>query len=63
MLDRSLVLTKDDKAWRSALGVKQENLPVVVVLDGMSQVLWSYEGVFADGALAELKSKLDAARR
>jgi hypothetical protein len=63
MLDRSLVMTKDDKAWRSALDVKQENLPVVVLLDAMGKVLRTYEGVFTEETLVELKGKLDAARR
>jgi len=63
LLDRSLIMTKDEKSWKSALGVKQANLPVVVLLDAKGQVLWTYEGLFADSPYQELKSKLDAIPR
>ncbi len=63
LLDRSLIMTKDEKSWKSALGVKQDNLPVVVLLDGKGQVLWTYEGLFADAPYQELKSKLDTGSR
>ena len=61
LLERSLVMTKDEKAWRGALGVKQENLPVVVLLDAMGRVLWTYEGAVGEESLAELMKRLNAA--
>ena len=33
LLERSLILTKDEKAWKHAVGANQNNLPVVVVFD------------------------------
>jgi len=57
LLKRSLIMTKDDRAWRVALGVKQENLPVVVLLDSAGKVLWVHEGLYDDGAAGELKKR------
>ena len=57
LLDRSLVFKKDAKAWKTALAVKQESVPVVVVLDSAGQVAWAYEGVFLEEALHEVESK------
>jgi predicted transcriptional regulator len=62
LLKRSLIITKDDKAWRAALGVKQENLPVVVLLDSAGKVLWTHEGLYDDEAVGELKRRLLDAR-
>ena len=58
LLKRSLIITKDDKAWRAALGVKQENLPVVVLLDAAGKALWTHEGLYDDETAAELKKRL-----
>jgi hypothetical protein len=55
-------MTKDDKAWRAALGVKQENVPIVVLLDAAGHV-WTHDGVYADDAARELKDKLVEANR
>lgn len=61
LLERSLILTKDEKAWKHAVGVKQDNLPVVVLLDATGSVLWTYEGLFSDESYRELKTRLEAA--
>ena len=58
--DHSLILTKDAKAWKTAVGVKQGNLPVTVLLDSAGQIVWTYEGVFADDPYKELTAKLSA---
>ncbi len=60
LLERSLILTKDEKAWKRAVGSKQDNLPVVVLLDGKRQILWTYERPFGDEPYRELKTRLDA---
>ncbi len=60
-LEHSLILTKDAKAWEHALGSKQENLPVVALFDGAGQLLWTYEGPFADQPYQELKARLATA--
>ncbi len=60
LLERSLILTKDEKAWKRAVGSKQDNLPVVVLLDGKGQILWTHEGPFGDEPYRELKTRLDA---
>jgi hypothetical protein len=57
----SLILTKDAQAWKHALGARQDNLPVVVLLDAVGKILWTYEGVFADEPYRELKAKLESA--
>jgi hypothetical protein len=61
LLERSLILTKDAKAWKHAVAAKQDNLPVVVLLDGAGRVLWTYEGLFDDERYRELKTKLGEA--
>jgi len=58
LLKRSLIMTKDDEAWRAALGVKQENLPVVVLLDAAGKVVWTHEGLYDDETAAEVKKRL-----
>jgi hypothetical protein len=63
LLERSLILTKDEKAWKHAVGAKQDNLPVVVLLDATGSVLWTYEGLFGDEPYRALKSRLEAATR
>lgn len=60
LLERSVILTKDDKAWRQAVGSKNDKLPVVVVLDAKGQIVWTFEGVSNDESLRELKTKLEA---
>jgi len=59
--DRSLIMTKDETAWKRALRSTQDNLPVVVLLDPSGRVLWTYEGVFRSDAYGQLKSNLAAA--
>ncbi len=63
LLERSLILTKDKKAWKHAVGAKQDNLPVVVLFDATGRVLWTYEGLFGVEPYQELKARLDAATR
>jgi hypothetical protein len=63
LLERSLILTKDEKAWKQAVGAKQDNLPVVVLFDATGRILWTYEGLFAVEQYQELKTRLDAATR
>jgi hypothetical protein len=61
LLDHSLVMTKDEKAWKQALGVKQDGLPVAVLVDSAGQVLWTYEGAFGEEPYHELKGRFEAA--
>jgi hypothetical protein len=63
LLEHSLILTKDEKAWKHAVGANQSNLPVVVLLDAAGHPLWTYEGLFADEPYREIKTRLDAATR
>jgi hypothetical protein len=63
LLERSLILTKDEKAWKRAVGANQNNLPVVVLFDASGHPLWTYEGLFGDEPLREIKTRLDAATR
>jgi hypothetical protein len=61
LLDRSLVMTKDARGWKQALAVKQDHLPVAVLVDAMGKVLWTYEGVFGEEPYHELRTRLEAA--
>jgi hypothetical protein len=61
-LDRSLILTKDQKAWEKAVGSQQESQPVVVVMDPAGRILWTFQGPFAEEPYQRLKAKLEAAR-
>lgn len=61
LLERSLIMTKDEKAWKHALESKHDNLPVVVLLDATGRVLWTYEGLVGDEPYRELKTRLEAA--
>jgi hypothetical protein len=61
LLARSLILTRDEKSWKVAVGAKQDNLPVVVLFDAKGRILWTYEGLFDSQAYRELKTELAAA--
>ena len=61
LLEHSLILTKDEQAWKLAVGAKQDSLPVVVLLDATGRLLWRYEGEFGDEPYRELKARLSAA--
>ena len=61
LLGHSLIMTKDEKAWKLAVGAKQDNLPTVVVFDSAAQIQWKYEGLFGDEPYRELKARLEAA--
>ena len=58
LLEHSLVMTKDEKAWKNALGATDDKLPIVAVLDAAGNVVWTYEGLLGDEAYSELKAKL-----
>ncbi len=61
LLDHSLILTKDDQAWKHAVGAKQDSLPVVALINAAGQILWTYEGKFSDEPYLEVKTRLSAA--
>jgi hypothetical protein len=54
----SLVMTKDGQAWKKALEVKQESLPVVVVFDASGKIAWKQEGTLTEDAYRELRKHL-----
>jgi hypothetical protein len=57
MLDRSLCLYAGEKAWRAALGVIQDDAPVVVLIDAKGQVAWKQQGVYSAEAWKVVKGK------
>lgn len=63
LLGHSLILTKDEKAWKRAVGANQNSLPVVVLFDAAGHPLWTYQGLFGDEPYREIKTRLDAAPR
>ena len=42
----SVLLYKDDKEWRQALGVEKNDTPLVVLLDPKGQAVWKHQGLF-----------------
>ncbi len=59
-IEHSLVMTKDEQAWKRTLGVRDDKLPFVVLLDAAGKAVWTYEGPPGDPAYRELKAKLGA---
>ncbi len=57
MLDRSLCLYKDEKAWRAALGIVKDEAPVVVGIDAKGQVTWTHQGFYGADAWKAVKAK------
>jgi len=56
--DRFVVLTQDEKPWRSYFQVGDDQVPYVLMMDASGKVLWS-----GHGQAAELEPKLKAAPR
>ena len=56
--DRFVVLTQDEKPWRSYFEVGDDKVPYVVMIDAAGAVVWR-----GHGAAAELEPKLKAAVR
>ena len=56
--DSFLVFARDESAWRAWLGVTDDKMPYVVLLDGAGKVLWRGHGL-----AGELEAKLGAAVR
>ncbi len=54
--DYFVVLTQDDKAWRSYFGVEDENVPYVALLDATGKAVWQ-----GYGGAGDLEPKLRAA--
>jgi hypothetical protein len=60
LLERSLIMTKDERPWKVAVGAKVEKAPVVVVFDAATHIVWSHEGPFDAESYREARSKLSA---
>jgi hypothetical protein len=58
LLEHSLIMTKDEQAWKRAVGAKDDKLPVAVVLDAAGKIVATFEGLPTDEAYRELKAKL-----
>jgi hypothetical protein len=56
--DRQLLLYKDEKGWRARLSVKDDALPLLVVLDAAGNVAWSRASLFDPQVLAEVNQRL-----
>ncbi len=59
LLQKSVIMTKDEKVWKQAVGAKQDNLPVVAILDGSGHLLWTYEGLFGEEPYRDLKARIE----
>lgn len=55
--DKFVVLTQDEKPWRSYFGVSDDQVPYVMLIDETGKVLWHGHGQAAD-LEPELKSAL-----
>ena len=53
-----MVLTQDDKTWRSYFGVDEEKVPYVALIDATGKVVWR-----GHGGAADLEPQLKAALR
>jgi hypothetical protein len=60
LLEHSLIMTKDEQAWKRALGAKDDKLPVVALLDAAGKIVWTYEGLAGDETYREVKARLGA---
>lgn len=57
---RSLLVYKGEKEWRSRLGIRNDALPIVAVISGSGEIVWSQSGGYSPGLAAEAVA---AARR
>jgi hypothetical protein len=56
--ERTLVVLKDEDAWKQRLGVSSNKHAYVVVLDGQGRVRWMSAGPFSESEYGQLKSEL-----
>lgn len=61
-VDRWLCLYKGEKEWRAALGVVDDKLPVVVVVNGQGGIAWKRAGRFEGGAAEAVRRQMQAQR-
>lgn len=56
MRERTVLLYKNDKAWRKALDVDRvkDDAPMVVVLDAAGKPVWRHNGFFAAAVLPQI---------
>lgn len=57
MLDRSMCLYKDEKAWRAALGVVKDDAPLVALIDAKGQVAWKQQAFYNSETWKAVKEK------
>lgn len=57
---RWLCLYKGEKEWRAALGVADDKLPVVVVVNRQGGVAWKRAGRFEGGAAQAVRQQMQA---
>lgn len=57
MLDRSLCVYKDEKAWRASLGIVNGDAPVVVWIDAKGQIAGKEQGFYSGEAWKAVKEK------
>lgn len=55
---RSLVASKNIAAWKDALGVTRQDLPVVALFDADGQLVWHRQGTFSESISNELKAEI-----
>ena len=60
MLDRTFCLYKGEKEWRAALGVTNDKLPLILLLDAQSRPVWKHSGPFRPAVFATLRQQLNA---
>jgi hypothetical protein len=51
-----VICTSDEAAWKKYLGLADDALPGVLLLDSSGHVRWSYDGVFEPGRYSALKA-------
>jgi hypothetical protein len=53
---RTVLLYTGDAAWRTRLGISDDALPYVAILNTQGQVAWDYRGAFSETEFQKLKS-------
>lgn len=59
-VERWLCLYKGEKDWRAALGVADDKLPVVVVVNRQGGIAWKRAGRFEGGASEAVRQQMQA---
>jgi hypothetical protein len=55
--NRTLILTKDSKAWRDALNISNVKIPLILVVRPNGSIAWSIEALYSADAYQQVKTQ------